>query len=170
MADKQKNQIAAKSQEKCGEKPERSANLVDFKKGYDPRRNLKGRPPKKDTFCDILSRILSSEIIEVVLKVKGEEEVIKLESDKPFYYAIGVKLILEALKGGIPAITALMNRVDGTPPQSISLGAFGQFGDEFKQMSSRERWEFIERGNEMLAKYREEIGPGEIIDIPGESG
>ena len=159
----------ADPQEKCGEKKERSANLVDFKKGFDPRRNLKGRPPKKNTFCDILAKILASNIMEVKLITGKEEQVIKLETDKNFYYATGVKLVIEALKGGVPALVALMNRVDGTPPQSISLGAFGQFGDEFKQMSSRERWEFIERGNEMLAKYREEIGPGEIIDIPGET-
>ena len=98
------------------------------------------------------------------------EKSLSLESETNFYHPLIVVMIYKGLHGDLRAISDLIDRTEGKPAQAIAIGTFGQFGDEFKQMSSRERWEFIERGNEMLAKYREEIGPGEIIDIPGESG
>jgi len=145
-----------KTSEKTG-KERRLENLIPFSGKDDPRRNKNGRPKKVDTFGDILKTILSAKIMEVTLTTGGEQQVIKIESDKPFSYAVGVKLIIGCLKGDVQAIRHLMDRVDGKPAQSINLSAQENPFQEFTDMPADKKWEFLEEGMKTLERHRSRI-------------
>ena len=145
-----------KTSEKTG-KERRLENLIPFSGKDDPRRCKNGRPKKVDTYGEILKTILASQIMEVTLTTGGEQQVIKIESDKPFSYAVGVKLVIECLKGDVQAIRHLMNRVDGKPAQSINLSAQENPFQEFTDMPADKKWEFLEEGMKTLERHRSRI-------------
>ena len=135
-------------------------NLIKFKKGYDPRRNDKGRPKLEDTFSDIMRGMLSGDTIKVTWTEDGEKRTrkVKVEDGKNFNYALAATLIMEGLTGNMRAIKAIMDRVDGRPAQNINLteappGAH----DEFMDMDPEEKWTFLQDNMKILERHRKRI-------------
>lgn len=82
-------------------------NLIPLKKGYDPVRNLKGRPPSLATE---LKALLSEQITD---KSTGK----KMEKSR----AILSVLITMAIKGDIRAIQEVLDRLYGKAKQEIEV-------------------------------------------------
>ncbi len=79
------------------------ANLKKFKKGFDQRRNYKGRPPLPE-LNDVLCNVLDNDMIEKVIE----------------------SLHKAALKGNVKAIDSLLDRLYGKAKQSIDHTTQGE--------------------------------------------
>ncbi len=86
----------------CDMKDKRLDNLKPFKKGDDPRRNLKGQPKKLPNLDKLLANIL------------GDEDEDKSEAAK-----VIASLLTQAKKGNVRAIEVLLERAYGKPKQTI---------------------------------------------------
>ena len=113
--------------------------------------NRKGRPKKGETFTDIIQTELSKENVQV----KGENGEAVLISGRE---AVVRKLITMAIaEGNFPALRYLMDRVDGSPRQSVIMSR-GDDGD----MSPQEM-------DELIKKYEGELAEIDKVRTPGKS-
>jgi hypothetical protein len=100
--------------------------------------NRNGRPKKGETFTDIIQNELSKQ--NVTLKL--EDGTITISAKE----AVVRKLItLAVADGNFHAIKYLMDRVDGSPRQTISIGGGG-----VDELSDEER-------NSLIEKYEREL-------------
>ena len=76
-------------------------NLKPFKKGFDPRRNLEGAPPKIRSLDVLMAEVIGDEGIVNVLEA----------------------LQKQALKGNVNAIQIMLDRQFGKPKQSLEIDA-----------------------------------------------
>jgi len=96
--------------------------------------NRKGRPKKGETFTDVIMAELSKENVSVD-DGNGKKTVISAKE------AVVRKLIkLAVAEGSFPAIKYLMDRIDGSPRQTIELG-----DRETEELSLDERQKLIEK-------------------------
>ena len=104
--------------------------------------NRKGRPKKGETFTDIILTELSKE--NVTVKTDTGVEMISAKD------AVARKLIALAVQeGNFHAIKYLMDRIDGSPRQMISLTS----GDE-EELTAKERDRLIEQYEKELEEIR----------------
>lgn len=83
-------------------KDKRLDNLKPFKKGNDPRRNLKGQPKKIPNLDKLLADLLGDE-----------------DDDKSEAKSVLRALLVQAKKGNVRAIEVLLERAYGKPKQTI---------------------------------------------------
>lgn len=83
-------------------KDKRLANLKPFKKGDDPRRNLKGQPKKLPNLDTLLADLLGDE-----------------DDDKSEAMAVLRSLLVQAKKGNVRAIEVMLERAYGKPKQTV---------------------------------------------------
>ena len=106
-----------------------NANLIPLKKGYDPRRNMKGRPqtPVRN-LSSALKELLASNHIRVEWKVKGKSKLqfIDLTTQKDFYHHIAAVLIRESLHGSLAAIKEISDRTEGRASPTIDAAIINQ--------------------------------------------
>jgi len=81
-----------------------------FQKGYDPRRNLKGRPRGSRNFSTVFNLAIEN------IRKKSE---LKIDDPEVEMMSVAIK---EALKGESKFFIYLMNKKYGMPTQSIDLG------------------------------------------------
>ena len=111
--------------------------------------NRKGRPKRGETFTDIILTELSKENVEI--KDPRSGAVIEAISAKE---AVARKLIALAVQeGNFHAIKYLMDRLDGSPRQMISLTS----GDE-EELTAKERDRLIEQYEKELAEIETKNG------------
>jgi hypothetical protein len=103
--------------------------------------NRNGRPKKGETFTDIIQSELSKQ--NVILNQEGGKITISAKE------AVVRKLInLAVNEGNFNAIKYLMDRVDGSPRQTISIGDGNNY-----ELSDEERNSWIEKYERELADY-----------------
>jgi len=108
--------------------------------------NRKGRPKRGETFTDIILTELSKE--NVTVKTETGVEMISARD------AVARKLIALAVQeGNFHAIKYLMDRIDGSPRQMISLTS----GDE-EELTAKERDRLIEQYEKELAETETKNG------------
>lgn len=81
---------------------------MPFRKG-DPLINRNGRPKKGQTMTDIITSVL----LEKSVTFKGAQITGK--------EAVARKLLELAVAGDVPALRYLIDRIDGTPKQTVKL-------------------------------------------------
>jgi hypothetical protein len=84
-------------------------NLKPFKKGVDPRRNVKGRPKVLPPLEKLLIEVLGSE-----------------DDQKSQAQAVLNTLLARAKKGDVRAAEILLDRAYGKPKQSVDLTSNGE--------------------------------------------
>src|SRR5579859_7751500 len=84
-------------------------NLKPFKKGVDPRRNVKGRPKVLPPLEKLLIEVLGSE-----------------DDRKSQAQAVLNTLLARAKKGDVRAAEILLDRAYGKPKQSVDLTSNGE--------------------------------------------
>lgn len=95
-------------------------NLKPFVKGYDPRRNLKGRPVDTFSIKTIVKEILESYEEEIgSKKVNG-------------YEMIAIKLVQKSVSGDLGSIRAIINLLESNPMEPI-LPSNHELSDEEKK-------------------------------------
>jgi hypothetical protein len=102
-------------------------NLKPFKKGHDPRRNVKGRIPPMET--NELKRLLLKYTNQ---KVKvGDRIMTKAE-------LIAERVVDDAVRGKLSAIKLLMDRTEGKAPTQAQIMKRQQQDEEKSRMSDAE--------------------------------
>jgi len=102
--------------------------------------NRLGRPKKGETFTDIIENELSKENV----KIKTEDGVTMVSAKE----AVVRKLIsLAVQEGSFPAIQYLMNKLDGSPRQMITLES-----GKKEEITPEERDALIEKYEKELAE------------------
>ena len=102
-------------------------NLKALKKGYDPRRNLKGRPRK--WISDIkeqgyaLSEITDAIQVLISLDVEQLQEIRNNPKSTVLEITIAAAIIRSIQKGDLDSIETLITRVFGKPKQSVDIDA-----------------------------------------------
>ena len=99
-------------------------------KDFPENINRNGRPKKGETFTDIISMELSKQ--NVLLKTETGNVLIEAKK------AVVRKLISLAVDGNLYAIRYLMDRVDGSPRQMITIAGSGS-----ESLSAEAREELI---------------------------
>jgi hypothetical protein len=117
--------------------------------------NRNGRPKKGETFTDIIQNELSKQ--NVTLKLEDGTVTISAKE------AVVRKLItLAVAEGNFHAIKYLMDRVDGSPRQTISLG-----GGDIDELSDEERSSLIEKYEKELAEFEKVRNPNRATKTKG---
>lgn len=91
-------------------------NLKDFKKGHDPRRNLKGHPKGQRNLSTILREMLSE---EVEVTIDGKKAKVQFQD------VLVRKLVKKANEGDLRAIQECFNRTEGMPKQKTEVETTG---------------------------------------------
>ena len=84
----------------------RTANLIPFSKGADPRRNIRGRPPGNACLTSLIKEVGSAD---------GSERL----------RLIATKLLDLAASGNVSAISLALDRIDGRVPTTNNVNAHG---------------------------------------------
>jgi len=98
-------------------------NLKNLKKGYDPRRNLKGRPRKWITEIKqqgyALSEITDAIQVLISLDLEQLQEIRTNPTSTVLEITIASAIIKSIQKGDLDSIETLMTRVFGKPKEKI---------------------------------------------------
>lgn len=102
-------------------------NLKPLKKGFDPRRNLKGRPRKwiseiKDTGYS-LSEVTDAIQVLVSLEPSKLQEVKTNPNSTVLEVTIASAIINSIKRGDLSSLETLLSRVFGKPKQQVDLDA-----------------------------------------------
>jgi hypothetical protein len=109
--------------------------------------NRNGRPKKGETFTDIIQNELAKQNVTV----KGDDGTAVITAKE----AVVRKLInLAVAEGDLHAIKYLMDRIDGSPRQMISIG-----GNNTTELTDEERCALIERYEKELADIEKVRNP-----------
>ncbi len=111
-------------------------NLVNFKKGYDPRRHLKGRAKKYETTLSEKG-YAKSEMVDAINILISLDEAALIEVSVDEHSTVLEKIISLALLESIRRktlwnIETLLNRVYGQPKQEIEQEIKGDIKITFK--------------------------------------
>ncbi len=101
-------------------------NLRPFKKGSDPRRNLKGRPIGATTFNTLLHKAMMKE-------VKTSEGIM------PGYAVVMNRLMDKAIKGDVRSIRLILDIVDGPLKKSGKMRKERPSDDPYFQELEKKR-------------------------------
>lgn len=123
-----------------------------FKDGFDPRRNIKGRPPKSIT--DFLREYGNATKIDGtvnITKANGEvyQKVIKLESDKSVNELVGISLIEAAISGDLASQKELLDRTEGKAKQELRIES------ENTNFTPENKLDYSKLNKEQLLELRE---------------
>jgi hypothetical protein len=96
-----------------------------FKKGYDPNRNIKGAPTKFNTTLKELgytNRQISDTILNLLALTKNEIEIIAGNENYTMLERMIAKALIKDLnRGTIKNFEALLNRAIGKPSERIEM-------------------------------------------------
>lgn len=102
-------------------------NLKALKKGYDPRRNLKGRPRKWISDIKEQGYALSeiTDAIQVLISLDTEQlhEIRNNPKSTVLEITIAAAIIKSIQKGDLDSIETLISRVFGKPKQQVDVDA-----------------------------------------------
>ena len=95
-----------------------------FKKGYDPRRNYKGRPKK--AVSELMDEISDAKTLNFYIELTDSEgrkrtKKGKVKTKKTIKEMIATQMIHKALTGDLKATQELLDRMEGKPKQQIDL-------------------------------------------------
>ena len=99
-----------------------NGNLKPWKKGQSG--NPKGRPKKGSTWSEVANQLLDAQALDIRLTLpngKKHEITCSIEDGNTIRHAVVGALVVEALKGNIPAIRELADRTEGKPAQKLEV-------------------------------------------------
>lgn len=103
--------------------PNSLANLVTFKKGFDPRRNLKGQPKSLTTITGehgySKSDMVTAINMLITLDQASLEEIADNESSTALEKIVSSALLESIRKKSLWNIETLLNRIYGQPKQEV---------------------------------------------------
>jgi hypothetical protein len=95
-----------------------------FKKGYDPRRNVRGRPPRTHTISDIL-RAVGEETLPPDIRRKLSARFPDMQRDEKFINALARVVFAAAMRGEGWAVTTIFERCFGKVKDEIQVENVG---------------------------------------------
>lgn len=123
----------------------RAKGGVMFSKGYDPRRNTKGRPPAGESYAEIMRELMELTVPELQAMLEGGAQ--------PAKTVTALRQILDGLRDGEDLGVAARvraytyNRLDGMPTQQVETSSAADdalaaqldaLGDALREASEKE--------------------------------
>ena len=109
--------------------PEVKPKKGQFTKGYDPRRNIAGRPPSGKAFAEKTRDILKSPS--------------EINPDLLVEDVILMQLVHDAQDGSLNAVQILLNRAYGNTRQDISVEVIPEETTDFSKFSDEELYLYL---------------------------